>query len=295
MRWPLALAMSLALLGGLTGCRGNKECRDAVEQELRAREDDVRQLRADLDRSEFYNQALSKELSATRGQPGPDGVVEKPTERYPVRSIRLGRGTAGRPADCGGDDALVVQVEPIDCEGQTIKAPGCLYIEAVEINKEGLKRPLSSWDIPKDQLRYKWQSGLFNTGYVMTFPWKVAPCAEKIRVLARFTLVDGRVFEADKDITVRLMPEHQRRVAPTLPEPTPGPTQTLPGPMEVIPSSPAASDDIPPPPIPPPGVTPIPTTPKATPASTEGPELTGNRPGRGPKVQLLRPVAMPTD
>jgi hypothetical protein len=287
MRRPLAL--SLLILGALCGCRGNRECRDAVEQELRAREDDVRQLKADLDRSEFYNQALAKELAAVRGQPGPDGVVEKPTERYPVRSIRLGRGTAGRPADCGGDDALVVQVEPIDCEGQTIKAPGCLYIEVVEINKEGLKRPLSSWDIPRDQLRGKWQSGLFNTGYILTFPWKTAPSTEKLRVLARFTLVDGRMFEADKDITVRLLPEHQRRVAPTLPAPTPSPSHTLPGPMEVIPPE----SDIPPPPVPPPGVTPIPTTPpKATPASTEGPELTGSK---SAKVRLLRPVPMRAD
>ncbi|MFO0845572.1 MAG: hypothetical protein U0797_24835 [Gemmataceae bacterium] len=293
MRWPLALAMALALTGGLAGCR-NRECRDVVERELRAREDDVRQLKGELDRAEFYNQSLSRELAASRGEPGPNGHVEKPSEPYPVRSIRLGRGTGGRAAECGGDDALTVQVEPIDCEGQTIKAPGCLTIEVLEVSKEGLKRTLSSWDIPKDKLRYKWQSGLFNTGYVVTFPWQAAPCTEKLRVVARFILLDGRSFEADKDITVRLMPEHQRRPQGALPPPSPAPATTLPGPTEVVP---APSEDIPPPPTPPPGVTPIPTTPpKATPTSTEeGPRLTNGRSEPRPRVQLLRPVPMPTD
>ncbi len=301
MRWPLPLAMSLALLGGTVGCRGNQGCREAVELELRAREEDVRQLRAELDRAEFYNHALSRELAAVRGEPGPNGQLLLPTEPYPVRSIRLGRGTAGREADCGGADALIVHLEPIDNEGSTIKAPGSLCIEVLEINKEGLKSPLSSWDFPREQLRHKWESRLFNSGYILTLPWKVSPTQEKLRVQARFTLVDGRVFETEKDITIRLLPEHRRRTILIGPQTTAPPAPTLPGPTEVLPGpilpeDPGMMSDIPPPPIPPPGVTPIPTMPPAgTPASTEGPTLLRGRAPSGPKVQLLRPVPMPTD
>jgi hypothetical protein len=285
MRWPVAMAMGLALTGGLCGCKGTS-C-DKVEQELRAREEDVRHLKGELDRAEFYNQALSRELAAVRGEPGPTGHVEKPSEPYPVRSLRLGRGTAGRPADCGGDDALQVQVEPVDCEGQTIKAPGFLHVEAYEVTKEGIKRPLSAWDVPKDLLRYRWQSGLFNTGYMLTFPWKTAPATEKLRVVARFTLVDGRVFEADRDITVRVLPENVRRVIPSLPEPTPAPSHTLPGPTEAPPPKKEA------PALPPPTMKP---EPKGTPVSTDGPVLTGGRADeRAPAVRLLRPVPMPPE
>jgi hypothetical protein len=280
MRWPVAMAMGLALTGGLGGCR-NTSC-DKVEQELRAREEDVRTLKGDLDRAEFYNQALSRELAAVRGEPGPTGHVEKPSEPYPVRSLRLGRGTAGRPADCGGDDALQVQVEPVDCEGQTIKAPGTLFVEATEVTKEGLKRPLSSWLVPREELRGKWQSGLFNTGYMLTLPWKTGPSTEKLRVLARLTLIDGRVFEADRDITVRVLPENVRRIIPTMPEPKPAPSHTLPEPTEAIPAPPK-----------PPTLTPTPKS--ATPVSTEGPTLTGARSDKVPDVRLLRPVPMPTD
>lgn len=318
MRWPLAFVLGLSLTAGLSGCRNANKC-DQVESELRAREEDVRHLKSELDRAEFYNQSLARELAAVRGEPGPTGLIEKPSERYPVRSIRLGRGTAGRAADCGGDDALQVQVEPIDCEGQAIKAPGCLYIEILEISKEGLKRPLSSWEVAQDDLRRKWQNGLFNTGYMLTFPWKTPPTTEKLRVLARLTLIDGRVFEADKDITVRLLPEHIRRVQPILPSPaptpdttfppptpspipiptpgpttipTPGPTTIPPGPVEVLPP-PTMSVPLPPTK---PGDPPPPTPPSGSPASLDGPRLIRGTvvPGK-PRVQLLRPIPMPIE
>ncbi|MFO0881210.1 MAG: hypothetical protein U0840_28125 [Gemmataceae bacterium] len=330
MRWPLAFVLSVSLVGALVGCRGNNKC-GQVESELRAREEDVRHLKGELDRAEFYNQSLSRELAAVRGDPGPGGMIEKPSERYPVRTLRLGRGTAGRPADCGGDDALQVQVEPVDCEGQTIKAPGCLYIEAVEITKEGLKRPLSSWEVSREELSRKWQNGLFNTGYMLTFPWKTPPLTEKLRILARFTIVDGRVFEADKDITVRLLPEHARRPSLTAPEtelPVPSPAPGLP-PGAVVPAIPGPDSPMPPTPgvpvvppggpavIPPGGTLPGPTEvlpapsappsvipevipkspnkPQGTPASTDGPRLIQGNVPRSPKVQLLRPVRMPLD
>jgi hypothetical protein len=262
MRWPAALGLGAALVLGPAGCRSTKS--NVVEAELRARESDVRTLREELDRAEFLNQALSRELCAVRGQPGPAGVVEKPTEPYPVRSIRLGRGTSGRPADCGGDDALQVQVEPIDCDGQVLKAPGSLYVEAIEVTKEGLKRPLSSWQVLPEELRRKYQSGLFNSGYMLTFPWKVQPSTEKLRVLARFQMPDGRLFEADKDITVRVMPEQRR--------------PQLPAPAEVKPPAPAEM-------LPPP--TPAPAPKPAEP----GPILTRGKHGVG----LLRPVPMPEE
>ena len=53
--------------------------------------------------------------------------------------------------------------------------------------------------MPVEQLRDKWQQGLFNTGYLLTFPWKVWPTTDKVRVAVRFTLLDGRPFEAEDD------------------------------------------------------------------------------------------------
>src|SRR5207302_8908304 len=132
-------------------------------------------------------------------------------------------GTGGVDEDgCPGDEALEVVVEPRDADGHTIKAPGSVHVEALEISPEGLKVPLSSWDLTPEQVRHTWRSGLLSTGYFIVLPWKNWPSSEKLRVVAQFTLADGRLFEADKDITVRLSPLTRRKTAPLL-NPVDGP------------------------------------------------------------------------
>jgi hypothetical protein len=249
MRWPAPWLFGMTLAACAAGCRSNGE---VVESQLRARESDVRELKEELGRCEFYNQALQSELRALHGeQPVPD----KAAVAYPVRSLSLGRQTGGHASEHGpGDDALQVMVEPRDPDNSPIKAPGSLLVQAVEVTPEGLKRPLSSWEVSPDQLRKSWRSGLFNTGYSLTLPWKVWPSTEKMRVVVVFRMPDGRVFEADKDFTVRLIPLNQRPAVlppePALPTPPPTPppteeTPVLPPPrqLEKPPPSPPPSGD----------------------------------------------------
>ncbi|RDJ92891.1 hypothetical protein B4Q13_25675, partial [Lacticaseibacillus rhamnosus] len=93
-----------------SGCRSN--C-DTVESELRAREQDVRTLREEVERLEVTTHVLERQWAAVHGLPGPHGVVEKPSEPYPVRSLVVGRQTGGRVSDtCHGDDGLIVVIEP---------------------------------------------------------------------------------------------------------------------------------------------------------------------------------------
>jgi hypothetical protein len=290
MRWPAAYSLGAALSLCLSGCRS---C-DKVESQLRARESDVRELHDQLDRSEFQNHALTRELCALRGMPGPHGIIEAPSEPYPVRSIVLGRQTGGRISETlPGDDALRVMVEPRDPEGSAIKAPGVLVVEAQEVTTEGLKRPLTTWQVSPQELRRAWQSGLFTTGYNVILPWKTWPSTEKMRIIVRFQLIDGRVFEADKDVTIRVLPENQRRV---IPPPAPS-IEVCPPPAGPVPFMPGASAPNPVLPEPlPPGSTmpPAPVLPAPAPVEGEGPRLMSGKSGPM-KMQLLRPIAMPQE
>jgi len=213
-----------------------------------------------------------------------------------VQTLVLGRQTGGRSNDiCPGDDALQVQVEPRDPDGHAIKAPGQVLIEAQEITAEGIKRPLSSWLIPPDELRRSWKNGLLTTGYLLNLPWKVWPTTEKLRVRAQFQLADGRFFEADRDVTVRLTPVNQRpTVVPktnpdSVPEPPPAPKPSsegvpplLPAPRLIDPTKPETapppSDDVPGPFL---GVSRVKPGPQKTEAPTES-----------PAADILRPVPL---
>ena len=203
----IVLACLLAVLPA--GCKSN----DLVEAQLRARDNDLRELREELERIEGYNCALQREVGALRGGPPGEKITpEVAGQTYALKSIELGRLTGGLNDDNEpGDEALQVLVEPKDSDGHTIKAPGCLAVTAFEVTPEGLKKPLSSWQIPASRLHRKWRSGLFSTGYYFVFPWKAYPSSEKVRIVAQLTLSDGRVFEADKDATIRLVPEKYRK------------------------------------------------------------------------------------
>lgn len=213
MRWPLALfcAMTLAALAGCASKRG-----ELLERELRARDCDLQDLRGELERSEGYNRALQMELGSIRGDynpmPGDPGASPHgPPPLYPVRYLTLGRGTGGYDnTGCAGDTALQVVLEPRDCDNHIIKVPAAAMIQALEITPEGLKKLLCAWEVPPEQMRNSWRSGLLNTGFVIVLPWKAFPTCQKLRVIATLKLPDGRVYEADKDITVKLVPPGQR-------------------------------------------------------------------------------------
>jgi hypothetical protein len=294
MRWPAALPIGIVLTLLLTGCRSN--C-DLVEAELRAREQELHVLRDKLQQSHFYRQALEYELHTLRDPSCPGGVSAYPGPVFPVREVVLGRGTAGHPSDHHpGDDALLVHLEPRDPEGQAIKVPGSLLVEAVQIDERGLKTPLSSWEVLPDRLRLSWRTGLFTTGYRLTLPWKTWPSTEKLRVTARFRAYDGRLFEADKDITIHLAPECYRKSPGSEPG-TPGPA----GPVEGAP--PLLPDWTPPPPqnlaprevSPPldfePLPTPRPIAPDPTLPAPTGPSMVPVLPETVPESETAPPLA----
>src|SRR5262245_20780574 len=96
-----------------------------------------------------------------------------------VKEVVLGRGTGGVDEDgWPGDEALMVVVVPRDLDGCALKADGSLTVTAFEVTADGLKVPLSSWEVPALNLRRTWREGLLSTGYFVTLPWKRPPCSE---------------------------------------------------------------------------------------------------------------------
>jgi hypothetical protein len=213
---------AVLLLGlALAGCHN---C-DLVEAELRTRENELHEARAEVERLDALNKALLQELGAVRHGAG-KLTPELATQTYTVRCITLGRGTGGVDDDkMPGDEALRVVLEPRDVDGHSIKAPGSAHVEVLQVTPEGLKTPLSFWDLSPNELRCRWQTGLFCSGYVLVLPWKIWPLMPCLRVVARFKLPDGRLFEADRDITVRLPPPG---LAPLLPVRPPADMPALP-------------------------------------------------------------------
>lgn len=300
-----ALFMALGVFA--SGCRSTD---NKLESELRARDNDISFLREELSRSRTISHAMEMELRAQRGEV-PPGIGYNPLVKvYPLKTVTLGRQTGGIDSDGQtGDDALQVVLEPKDADNHSVKVPGTLEVQLIEIQPEGLKVPLSSWTITNDELSRSWRSGLLTTGYILSLPWKLWPQHDKLRVIVQFKLDDGRMFEAEKDFTVRIpaglmkrnpvietVPMPMGTVIPApmegkIPLPAPVPEKKAPEPKSLpIPPKPKETQPPPPAPVPPPKATlapekkePLPPPPGIKPPSSPIPPAPVKEPSESPK------------
>jgi hypothetical protein len=267
--------VSLFVLPFTAGCKSPKRY-DLIEAELRTRERELAETRLQLDQSR--NLLRAYEAAQQRGPapgPQPGGVY------LPVKEIAIGRGTGGVDDDGQpGDEGLMVVIVPKDEDGSAVKVPARALVAAWEITPAGLKNPIASWELSSDRLRRTWKSGLISTGYFVTVPWQTLPSTDRVRVAVRLITTDGRVYEADRDVSVR--PPFPPRGGNVLPYPQsadPPSTPVNPG-VPTIPTPPGGRVPLYPD-RPPPGV------PPAIPPGTE--ELPPPEPvGRG--AILLPPV-----
>jgi hypothetical protein len=221
----------------LLGCRGigkpdNKY--DLITAELRTRERELREAEAELNQLRLMNQAYQRQLQA---QPacGPSFHQDGGVPTLPLRDIALGPGTGGVDADQQpGDESLMVVVIPRDGDGAAVKVPAKVTVSAFEVSREGMKTPIGRWEVPPDQLRRTWKSGLLSAGYFVPLQWDKPPATERVRLVARFTTLDGREYEADRDVTVRPLFGAPPRPPTVLPPPS-------------VPELPRGVEELPPP------------------------------------------------
>jgi hypothetical protein len=224
---------------------GKNEPSDLLEAELRTREREILELRSQND----HLKQLA-ELYQRQGYPGPYDVVPGPVvvpSPHPVVSppigmgtlseVILGTGTGGRDDDgIPGDESLQVVIVPKDDDGAAVKLAGRVSILAQEITREGLKVSIGKWEVTPEQLKKAWRGGLLGSGYFVPLQWDRPPTTEKVRITIRFTTPDGRVYEADKDATVRPLPGLVPRAVMPIPS---GPTG------DVVPMPPASTSSPP--------------------------------------------------
>lgn len=193
----LACALFTAHCLLTTGCKSINRY-DLIEAELRTRERELADTRAQLDQSR--NLLRAYEASQQRSAPAPPGGGVF----LPVKEIALARGTGGVDEDGHpGDEGLLVVVVPKDEDGSAVKVPARVLVAAWEITPAGLKNPIGSWSVPADKLRSTWKSGLISTGYFVPLPWQTLPSTDRVRIAVRLVTADGRAFEADRDVSVK--------------------------------------------------------------------------------------------
>ncbi|MGL4421702.1 MAG: hypothetical protein ACRCZF_13630 [Gemmataceae bacterium] len=263
-RRQLALGWGFAIFLGFSGvgCRSNSKY-DTIEAELRTRERELAETRAELENARNLNNAYGRGMATPPGLTLSGSATGAPA--LPISTVTLGPGTGGFDRDGNGSDELLqVVIVPKDLDGSAIKIPAKVAVTTHEFGTDGVKRLIGSWDVTPEQLRATWRSGLLTTGYFIALQWDQPPSTSRLRVSVRFVTLDGKPYEADKDVSARagapaatITPSPAATTFPS-PNPLPPPTTGL-----VIPSN-SAFDELP---------LPQPTTPLPAPSTNDRPAV----------------------
>lgn len=228
-------ALSLLLLMAMTGCSSltkQRQEQDLVEADLRGQERHIQELKEQLERKEGAIHGLDLEVERLQQAAIKNQPAGEPQAPGVIKEITLGRLTGGYRNNPRSlyDDSVQFLIEPKDADGHSIKMPGSVHIELFEYAANGVKVPLSAWDISARELRRSWDQPLFGgPAYRILVPFKALPANEKMRVLVRFTTLDGKLFEAEKDFSIRLPGPGSAPIVPMAPMPAGGYTVVTPG------------------------------------------------------------------
>jgi len=150
--WLLGVAVATLAAISLSGC-GIGSARDPeLQLEVEKLERQRAELQAQLGQSQVEIKQLEEQIRALSGLPK-DGR-DNP---YPLKSIKITRYTNFYDKDEDGrKEKLIVYVEPVDVEGDTLKAAGTAHVQLWNLNKPSDQALLGQWEVQPGELRKLW-------------------------------------------------------------------------------------------------------------------------------------------
>ncbi len=191
----------------LAGCAhtGNT---DALEAELREREEAQAELAAELARAREDLKVAQNDANALRAQLTENRQVAMTAEQADVffraESLKFnmlltsGQDRDGKP----GDDALSVLLMPVDAHGDLVKLAGEIEIDLFDMALPPDRQRLGNWKFSIDEVREHWHKGFLSAGYLFRIDWQTPPVSSELTLHARMTVSDGRQFDATTQVKV---------------------------------------------------------------------------------------------
>ena len=183
----------------ITGCE-NGNSKSLLIEEISALKQEKTQLREQMEESEKEVEQLKEQVQVLSGLPG----EEKAKNLYNVQKIKVTRYTNLYDKDDDGRyDKLIVYLQPIDEDGDVVKATGSVDVQLWDLDKESDKALLGEWHVGAGELKKLWFSTIVTINYRMTYDVSeiISEYKEALTVKVTFTdYVTGKVFKEQKEI-----------------------------------------------------------------------------------------------
>jgi len=200
-RYTTGLAMLLcssALLYLTAGCQDSAGPENPLTKQVETLTRDKREMMRQIEQLESKNKDLRIQINTLHGFT--NNVSFK--DLYEVKSIKITKHTNLFDKDKDGKkETLIVYIQPIDQDGDIIKAPADVHVQLLDLDKDRDPVVLGKWHVTPAQLRKLWVDALIKTNYRLTFDiaGKVPDPDKTLTVMLTFTdYLTGKVFEEQK-------------------------------------------------------------------------------------------------
>lgn len=183
--------MAGCVLAFFAGCEDANKVQREKSDKLTG---EKKQLQYQLEQCNSENENLKKQIEVLAGV--------KPETRfenlYRLESVKLVKrsGFYDKNKD-GKKESLIVYIQPMDEQGDIVKATGAVDVELWDLNKKDGEAMLGKWRVEPNELKTLWFAGFMGLNYRLTFDVvdKIEGVKEPLTVKVIFTdYLTGKVF-----------------------------------------------------------------------------------------------------
>jgi len=192
----------------LAGCQDTRE-RDSLAAQVEQLTQEKPQLQRQIEQAEAQNKQLKEQVQVLAALPE---NVKLENLRL-LASIKIGRYSGFYDKDKDGrKEKLIVYVQPLDEEGDKIKAAGDVDVQLWDLSKSESGALLGQWHVTPGELKKLWFDTLLTINYRLSFdlPASIDPAAlagDSLTVKVTFTdYLTGRVLTEQKAIKAQQNP-----------------------------------------------------------------------------------------
>ena len=181
----------------VAGC-GGRDKGVRLQDEMQSLTDEKGQIQKQMEQTKAENEQLKKQNKVLAALP--DNV--KGENLCDIEEVQITKLTNLYDKDKDGKkELLIVYIQPIDGDGDVVKAPGEVEVELWDLEKEPGQAKLGDWQIKPKELSKLWFDTVMGTNYRLTFDIgeKAIDPTEPLTVKVAFAdYRSGKVFKEQK-------------------------------------------------------------------------------------------------
>jgi hypothetical protein len=122
------------------------------------------------------------------------------------------RMTGGLDRDrTGGDEGIMVFVEPRDDEGRLTRVPGAVSVVVMDPSQTGEAARVARWDFQAHEFEKHFKKSAFGEGLLYELKWpKEPPSNRDLMLFVRYISPDGTKLTSDAPLSIRLAGDYPR-------------------------------------------------------------------------------------